>query len=75
MGWGNQNFSWYRSSVEGWKLHINFRLGEIRENKVLRRNRFLDLFIVMGTELRIYEGLGGAFNFIPWKARIVLILQ
>ena len=41
----------------------------------MRRNRFLDLFIVMATELRIDEGLDGAFNFSLWKARIVLILQ
>ena len=29
----------------------------------------------MATELRIEDGLDGAVNFNPWKARIVLILH
>ena len=59
------------------KLHseINFRLGEIRENMVFRRNKFLDLSVVMATGLRLKDMLDRAINFIPWKARIFLILQ
>ena len=42
---------------------------------VLRKNRFLDLFAMMVTRLRLEDRLDGAVNFSPWKARIVLILQ
>ena len=42
---------------------------------VLRKNRFFDILTVMATELRLEDRLDGVVNFIPWKARIVLILQ
>ena len=54
---------------------INFRLGEIRENKVVEKNRFLNSFAVIATGLRLEDRLDGAVNFRPLKARIVLILQ
>ena len=42
---------------------------------VFRRNRYLDLFAVMATKLRLEDRLDRADNFSPWKARIVLILH
>ena len=42
---------------------------------MLRRNKFLNLFAVMATGMRINDELDGAINFGPWKARIVLILE
>ena len=42
----------------------------IRENRVLRRNRFLDLFVVMATGLRVEDKLDWAV-----KARIDIIAE